>query len=127
MGEGGFAAAWLLGTAIGVYRQVTRSHRMPVPGNILALQAFFAVLALIGDVVPNARRVVTLLAWGLDIAGVLQLLSSGPLSGQVATAQASQATAEGRTTTSAPGNTSPFPSTATGSGGDTSSLQQSNP
>lgn len=94
MGEGGFAAAWLLGTGIGVYRQVTRSHRMPVPGNILALQAFFAALALIGDVIPNARRVTVLLAWSLDIAGILQLLSSGPLSGQVATAQASEATAE---------------------------------
>ena len=93
MGEGGFAAAWLLGTAIGVYRQVTRSHRMPVPGNILALQAFFAALALIGDVIPPARRVTVLLAWGLDIAGILQLLSSGPLAGQVATAQASETTA----------------------------------
>ena len=100
MGEGGFAAAWLLGTGIGVYRQVTRSHRMPVPGNLLALAAFFAALALIGDVIPAARRTVTLLAWGLDLAGVLQLLGSGPLQGQVTQAQASEATAEGRAGTS---------------------------
>ena len=103
MDDGGFAAAWLLGTGIGVYRQVTRSHRMPVPGNLLALTAFFAALALIGDVLPQARRTVTLLAWGLDLAGVLQLMSAGPLPEQVATAQASEAAAEGRTGGGFPG------------------------
>lgn len=109
MGDGGFAAAWLLGTGIGVYRQVIQSHRMPVPGNLLALTGFFAALALIGDVVPNSRRVVTLVAWGLDIAGILQLLSSGPLSGQVATAQANEAAASSAQAQTTPARQGPAP------------------
>ena len=95
MGEGGFAAAWLLGTAIAVYRQVSQKHHLPVPGDLIALTGFFAALALLGDIIPEARRVTVLLAWGLDLAGVLHLFSSGNLSGQVATAQQTEATAEG--------------------------------
>lgn len=86
----GFTAAWLLGLAIVTWRQVHVSHRMPVPGALVGVSGLFAGLALIADVAPSSAKVVTWTAWGLDLAGVLNILPAG-LSGQITQAeQASQ-------------------------------------
>ena len=94
MGNGAFGAAWLLGMSIVIYRDVQQNHRMPVPGALVGVTGFFAALALVGDVVPSARPVTALLAWGLDLAGLMKLLNDG-LSGQISQAESSQAKAEG--------------------------------
>jgi hypothetical protein len=95
MGEGGFAAAWLLAEAIVIYREVQDSHHMPVPAQLIGITGFFAALALIGDISPNARRVTTLVAIGLDLAGIFSLIRGGSLGSQITQAESAEATAEG--------------------------------
>ena len=82
--RGGFVAAWLAGTGIVVWRMVHQDHRLPVPGALLGITALFGALALTADVFPQTAGVVTLTAWGLDIAALLNVLPQG-LGGQLAT------------------------------------------
>jgi len=91
---GGLAGAWLAGTSIVAWREVKASGHMPVPGALLGVTLLFAGLALVADIAPASRQAVTLLGWGLDIAGLFQILPAG-LMGQVSKAQASEASAEG--------------------------------
>jgi hypothetical protein len=79
---GGLAGAWLLGEAIVIWRQVHASHRLPVPGALLGVTALFAGLALIADIAPASRTAVTLGAFGLDVAGLLNIWPQG-FGGQV--------------------------------------------
>jgi len=88
----GFAAAWLVGMAVVVWRQVHIQHHMPVPGALAGVTGLFAGLAVIADVSPSAAPVVTLAAWGLDVAGVLNILPAG-LSGQLSQAAQTETTA----------------------------------
>jgi hypothetical protein len=90
----GFMAAWLLGESIVIWREVTRSHKAPAPAQLLGVTGLFAVLALIADVAPNARRTVVMLAFALDLAGLLQILPAG-LFGEISASQATEAQAEG--------------------------------
>ena len=92
---GGLASAWLLGTGIVFWRQVHNQHHMPVPGALVGVTALFAALALISDAAPRARGVIALAAWGLDIAGLLNVLPAG-LFGEAQTAQETSAQAEGQ-------------------------------
>lgn len=85
----GFTAAWLLGLGIVTWRQVHASHRPPVPGTLAGVTGLFAALATLGDVFPASQRTITLLAFGLDIAGLLNVLPAG-LMGQITTAGNSQ-------------------------------------
>lgn len=80
----GFTAAWLAGMAIVVWKQVNQQHKLPVPGALAGVTGLFAALAIIADVVPQSRRVVTIAAFGLDLAGLLGVLPAG-LSGQIST------------------------------------------
>jgi hypothetical protein len=89
---GGFAAAWAAGEAIVVWRQVRSSGRMPVPGALIGVSALFLGLAVIADISPKARPVVTLVAWGLDVAGILNIWPAG-LSGEVTQAEKASAAA----------------------------------
>jgi hypothetical protein len=91
---GGLAGAWLLGEAIVIWRQVHKSRRLPVPGQLLGITGLFAAVALVADASGSARPVVTLLAWGIDLAGLLEVLPAGLL-GDIQAAQSSEATAEG--------------------------------
>lgn len=88
-------AAWLVGEGVAVWRITTRWHKPPAPAQLLGITGLFIGLALFADAVPNARRTVTLLAWGLDIAGVLSIWARG-FGGQVTQAQTAEATAEGQ-------------------------------
>lgn len=81
----GFVAAWLAGMSIVIWRDVHKSHRMPVPGTLLGISALFAILGLTADVFPRAEPVITLTAFGLDVAALLNALPAG-LGGQLNTA-----------------------------------------
>ena len=89
----GLGAAWLVGVGIVAWREVHQSGHMPVPAALLGVTGLFAALSLIADMAPGARQAVTLLGWGLDVAGFLQVLPAG-LFGQVQAAQAAEAAAE---------------------------------
>jgi hypothetical protein len=92
--EGGFMAAWLVGMGIVTWKEVRATGHMPVPGNMAGVTALFAVLGLMADAIPSAARTATLLAWGLDIAGLFNILPAG-LFGQVQQAQAAEQQATG--------------------------------
>jgi len=88
----GFVAAWLAGTGIVVWRMVHQDHRLPVPGALLGITALFGALALTADVFPQSAGLVTLTAWGLDIAALLNVLPAG-LGGQLAAISGEQQSA----------------------------------
>jgi uncharacterized YccA/Bax inhibitor family protein len=90
----GFTAAWLLGLAVVTWKQVHASHHLPVPGALAGVTGLFAALGLVADISPSAAPVVTWAAWGLDLAGVLNILPAG-LSGQISQSQTAETAAEG--------------------------------
>jgi hypothetical protein len=90
---GGLAGAWAAGVGIVAWREVRSHGHMPVPAALLGVTGLFAVLALIADASPRARPVVTLLGWGLDVAGLLNILPGG-LFGQIKKAQSAELAAE---------------------------------
>jgi hypothetical protein len=92
---GGLAGAWLAGVAIVSWRETRQSGHMPVPAALLGVTGLFAALSLIAEIAPPARKVVTITAWGLDLAGLLQVLPAG-LFGQVQKAQQAEAQASGQ-------------------------------
>jgi hypothetical protein len=92
---GGLAGAWLAGAGIVAWREVRSHGHMPVPAALLGVTGLFAVLALIADASPAARPVVTLLGWGLDVAGLFSILPGG-LFGQIQRSQEAEQAAESR-------------------------------
>jgi hypothetical protein len=70
---GGLILAWMLGEGIIVYRSVAKDRKPPVPGDMLAATALFALLAAIAEYQP-ARPAATLFAFGIDIAVLMQVL-----------------------------------------------------
>lgn len=76
---GGITLAWLTGLGIIVYRRVSKDHRPPMPGQLLAASGFFAILALLAEY-PPARTTATLLAFGIDLAAYLEvpIVTGGP-------------------------------------------------
>lgn len=85
--RGALAGAWLLGMGIVTWRQVKGGAHLPVPGALLAVTGMFAVLGVVSDVVPAAGTFVVITAYGLDLAGILNLWPQG-LGGQVQQAAA---------------------------------------
>lgn len=68
----GITIAWLIGETIIVWRSVSKNHRPPMPGALLASSGFFALTALLAEY-PPARATATLLAFGIDIAAYLEV------------------------------------------------------
>ena len=68
----GLVLAWLAGEGIITYRWV-KAGAPPTPGTLLAASGFFALLALLHEF-PPARTTATLLAVGIDVAALLQVL-----------------------------------------------------
>jgi hypothetical protein len=73
----GLVAAWLVGEGIIIWRMVHKDHRLPVPGALLGVSALFAGLALTADVFPSSAQLVTMAAWGLDVAAFMNVLPKG--------------------------------------------------
>ena len=70
---GGLILAWVIGEGIIVYRSAAKEHQAPVPGDMLAATALFALLALLAEYQP-ARAAATAFAFGVDIAVLMQVL-----------------------------------------------------
>lgn len=94
--KAGLAAAWLAGVGLVTWRMVHRDHRPPVPGALLGVTGLFLAMALVSDVFPATTPLVTVTAWGLDVAAFLNVLPAG-LGGQITTAEQKAGAAEGAT------------------------------
>lgn len=73
---GPFIAAWLVGESIIVYRSVKRLKAPPGPGQLLLSSGVFVMLALLAEA-PSARKLAITLAWGFDIAALMNLWGTG--------------------------------------------------
>jgi hypothetical protein len=85
---GGFVAAWAVGEGIIIYRAVSKNHAPPMPGALLWSSALFVMLALVAES-EAARPLATTLAWGFDIAALLNLFPT-VTGGGTSTAPATQ-------------------------------------
>jgi len=68
----GLILAWLAGEGIVTWRWV-KAKAPPPPGALLAVSGFFALLAALASY-PPARTTATLIAFGIDVAAILQVL-----------------------------------------------------
>jgi len=69
---GPFVVAWIIGEGIVTYRWI-RDGAPPPPGALLTASGFFVLLAILAQYQP-ARTAATLLAYGVDLAALLQIL-----------------------------------------------------
>jgi hypothetical protein len=72
---GGILLAWLVGEGILVYRW-GKAGAPPTPGALALSSGVFAGLALLGQA-PQARTFATVMAWGYDLALLLQVAGQG--------------------------------------------------
>jgi uncharacterized YccA/Bax inhibitor family protein len=103
----GITLAWLAGMGIIGYQSVAREHHAPLPGRLIGASGLFGLLALVSEYQP-AAGLAAVLAWGFDLAALLNVLPGG-LGGVPKQAPSSAQRATG--TTQAPGT-----STAAGRG-----------
>ena len=73
---GGFIAAWLVGEGIITYRSVKVQKAPPSPGQLLLSSGLFVMLAILAEA-PGAQRLAVTLAWGFDIAALMNLWGTG--------------------------------------------------
>lgn len=69
----GIVLAWLVGEGILTYRSFKDDHRPPLPGQLLAASGIFVMLALLAEA-QQARFLAGALAWGFDIAALMNVL-----------------------------------------------------
>jgi hypothetical protein len=72
-GRAGITLAWATGLGIVAWRSVTKQHRPPMPGQLLAVSGLFVLLAALAEYEP-AVPLATTLAFGVDLAAFLQIL-----------------------------------------------------
>lgn len=72
---GPLVIAWLIGEGIVTYRWA-KAGAPPTPGTLAAASGFFVLTAILAEYQP-ARGLATLLAFGVDIAALLQVLPGG--------------------------------------------------
>ena len=66
----GLILAWLTGEGIMCYRLIQQEHRPPLPADLLGTSGLFLLLAALAEAQPTLAA---LLAWGLDLASLLNL------------------------------------------------------
>jgi len=93
MGKGGLILAWAAGLGIIAWRDIAKNHGPPVPGQLLGASGLFALLGVLAEY-PPATQAATLLAWGFDIAALLNILPAG-LGGLPASANTAVPTPKG--------------------------------
>lgn len=76
----GIVLAWAVGEGIIIYRAYKVTKAPPMPGQLLASSGLFVMLALLAEA-DRARFLAAALAWGFDIAALLNVLP------QIATGQ----------------------------------------
>lgn len=69
----GIVTAWLVGEGIIFWRSWKQDQRFPVPGQLIAASFIFIALAIIAES-EKARGFATTMAWGFDIAALLNVL-----------------------------------------------------
>ncbi len=69
----GVTMAWFAGLGLITWRSFKQTRKPPVPGQLLGASGAFALLALLAEYQPAAGAA-ALLAWGLDVAALLQVL-----------------------------------------------------
>jgi hypothetical protein len=84
------AAAWLVGNGIIAWRSV-KQGRPPVPGQLIAANGVFIILAVVAS--TSAAPVAGLMAWGFDIAALMNVLPDIAVGGTKA--ETTAATQEG--------------------------------
>ena len=102
---GGFVAAWLVALGLNIWDHTTHtlnnsqsdqikggwtvgdslapnlhSYAPPQPKRLFQISGLFILLALLADI-PDAKRVATLIAWGVDIAYFTKIAQSSSTSG----------------------------------------------
>lgn len=86
----GLVSAWLFGMGIITYRFVIHQHQPPIPGTLLSASGLFALLALLAEYEAAAPAAVAM-AWGFDLAALLNILPgelAGPTTASPPKAQA---------------------------------------
>lgn len=85
---GPFIAAWLVGEGIIVYRSIRGQRHLgpggriinnpypPGPGQLLLSSGVFVMLALLAEA-QSARKLAVTLAWGFDLAALMNLWGTG--------------------------------------------------
>lgn len=94
--------AWLAGLGLLTVRELQHVPRPPAPGRYLAASGLYAALAVLGDAAPAAAPAAAAIAWGFDLALLLQVapgLTGGTGKGKGNTTAA----AAGSTAAAAPG------------------------
>src|SRR5437016_879685 len=102
---GGFVSAWLVALGLNVWDHTTHtlnnsqtdqikggwtvgdslpanlhSYAPPQPKRLILISGLFAMLALLAEI-PDAKRLATLIAWGVDIAYFTKIAQAGSTSG----------------------------------------------
>lgn len=88
----GVLLAWLAGLGIVTWREVRVYHQPPVPGRLLGASGWFALLGLLASYEPAAGAAAAI-AWGTDIAALLNLLPAALAGTQPGKAPATGTTA----------------------------------
>lgn len=73
---GPLVAAWLVGEGIIIYRSVKNQKAPPGPGQLLLSSGLFVMLAVLAEA-QSARKLAITLAWGFDIAALMNLWGTG--------------------------------------------------
>lgn len=75
--RGALAGAWLFATGLVIWRQASGGAHIPVPGALLAVTGLYAGLGAVASLAPVSAPFITVTAWGLNVAGVLNLWPAG--------------------------------------------------
>src|SRR5215469_3010894 len=69
----GLVLAWATGLGIVQYRSWKKDGRLAVPGQLLAASGVFVLLGFLAQV-PRAQFLASALAWGFDVAALMNVL-----------------------------------------------------
>lgn len=75
---GAFVLAWLTGETIIIWRSVAGQKSPPWPGEMLLSSGAYALLAIVAEFGPGARNLAVTIAWGLNIASLVNLPGMPP-------------------------------------------------
>jgi hypothetical protein len=87
----GIVGAWLVGEGIIFWRSWKANQAFPVPGQLLTASFIFAMLALLAES-DAARPLATTMAWGFDVAALLNVLPQITVGGTGTTSSTSSST-----------------------------------
>jgi len=72
-GQRAIILAWLAGLGLLTTRELQHVRRPPAPGRYLAASGLYAALAVLADAAPGAAPAAAAIAWGFDLALLLNV------------------------------------------------------